>query len=223
MDAASPADCAPAGLLPRYGPSYAFDPSGFEVDLSPQLVAELRPLRRLQRAFAEASVALSLADARAGALHAVRALSAIVAGTTRVQDDAGPRFRTRGGRDISDSTGSSGANTPAQAARPPLSGAASPSAGPPAADPVAALQLTLRALQAALRAYHDAVHSPLLRDAEAVCSGAVDSLRTDCLRAAAETAQVVPAVHPSRTCSCRQALAGETAFTPLAALYALTA
>ncbi len=185
-------DCAPAGLLPRYGPSYVFDPDAFEVDLSPQLVAELRPLRRLQRAFVEASAALSLADARAGALHAVRALSAIVAGTSRALDDAGPRFRTRGGRDISDSTGSSGANTPAQVPRPPLFGAALPSAGPLAAEPLAALQLTLRAFQTALRAYQDALHSPPLRDAEAVCRGAVESLRADCLQAAAETAQVVP-------------------------------
>ncbi len=192
VDAALPVDCAPAGLLPRYGPSYAFDPDMFEVDLGPQLVAELRPLRRLQRAFSEASAALSLADARAGALHAVRALSAIVAGTSRALDDAGPRFRTRGGRDISDSTGSSGANTPAQVPRPPLFGAPSPSMGPLAADPLAALQLTLRAFQMALRAHQDALHSPSLRDAEAVCSGAVQSLRTDCLHAAAETAQVVP-------------------------------
>ena len=185
-------DCAPAGLLPRYGPAYAFDPDIFEVDLGPQLVAELRPLRRLQRAFAEASAALSLADARAGALHAVRTLSAIVAGTSRGLDDAGARFRTRGGRDISDSTGSSGANTPAQAPRSPLFGAASPSPGPLAADPLAALQLTLRAFQTALRAYQDALDSPPLRDAEAVCSGAVDSLRADCLHAAAVTAQVLP-------------------------------
>ena len=190
MHAASPVDAVPRGL-PRYGTSYAFDAEGFEVDVSPQLVAELRPLSRLQRTFAEASAALSLADARAGVLHAVRALSAIVAGASRGLDTALPRFRARAARDISDSTGSSGANTPALAPRPPLAGAVSASASALAAEPLAALQQALRAFQTALGAYQDALQSPPLRDAQAVCHQAVDQLRSGCLCAVAETAQVM--------------------------------
>ena len=179
-------DTAQLGPLPRYGTSYAFDPAGFEVDVGPQLVAELRPLSRLQRAMGEASAALSLADARAGALHAVRALSAVVAGTTRILDPAASR--TRGPRDVSDSTGSSGANTPALAPRPAAGSAAV--ANGVTADPLAALQLASRAFDAALRAYQDALQSPALRDSETVCRDATHALKDDCLRAAAETSQV---------------------------------
>ena len=149
-------------------------------------MGELRPLSRLQRVMAEASAALSLADARAGALHTVRALIVVVAGASSALDPAAPR--PRGLKDVSDSTGSSGANTPALTPRAAMGSASV--AGGIAAEPLAALQVALRAFETALRAYQDALQSPALQDADAVCQDATKALRDDCQRAAAETAQV---------------------------------